>query len=53
MIVFGDKANKVYLGERGTAFPYVRIPINKCRRNEGNDLLSLQWRILVDTTFVK
>lgn len=36
MIVFGDKANKVYLGERGTAFPYVRIPINKCRRNEGN-----------------
>ena len=36
MIVFGDKANKVYFGERGTTFPYIRIPINKCRRNEGN-----------------
>ena len=39
------------------ALAYRRIPINKCRRNEGNDLptkiLSLQWRILVDTTFVK
>jgi len=44
VIVFGDKANKVYFGERGTTFPYIRIPINKCRRNEGNRKLSLECR---------
>lgn len=50
VIVFGDKANKVYFGERGTTFPYIRIPINKCRRNEGNRKITTCQVIIQDTS---